>query len=98
MKAILLGSAIASIFINSAGAETCGQLAGNCMKQGGTRDRCFGPAFTGCQKTGTHIGSYSGKVLQARAGTCPANTCAQDGGPDAKDVKTCSAKNCREQK
>jgi hypothetical protein len=100
MKAILLGVAIASILISTAAAETCGQLAENCMKQGGSRDRCYGPAFTGCKKTGTYIGSNSGKTFQARlrSGSCPAGTCAEDGGPDAKDVKNCSAKYCREQK
>ena len=71
MKAILLGLAIVSIFINSAGAETCGQLADNCMKQGGTRERCYSPAFTGCQKTGTHIGFIFGESPSSKSWHVP---------------------------
>ena len=38
-------------------------------------------------------GTASGQA--ATAGKCPNNTCAQDGSGFAKNVKNCSAANCR---
>lgn len=38
-------------------------------------------------------GSASGQA--ATAGKCPNNTCAQDGSGFAKNVKNCSAANCK---
>jgi opacity protein-like surface antigen len=97
MKAALLALVLAGVFAGAAQAETCSQIAANCLKQGGTRDRCHGPALAECQKTGTYVGSYSGKTFTAGgpSGACPAGTCAQDGGPQAKDIKNCRASNCR---
>jgi hypothetical protein len=36
--------------------------------------------------------------MSGKSGTCPAGTCAKNGGSFAKDVKYCTAFNCRRAK
>ena len=45
-------------------------------------------AFNANQSGG--LASYS----RGMAGTCPAGTCAQNGGKQAKNLKNCAAANC----
>jgi len=51
--------------VATASATTCEQFAANCMKKGGVRTLCYGPALTNCKKTLVYVGPYTGNVVQA---------------------------------
>lgn len=70
--AYLTGACLAGALVvatTAADAASCRHLAENCMKNGGTRDRCFAPAVLAhCKKTCEMIGPYTGKVFVATSG------------------------------
>ena len=67
IAACLAGALV--VAATTADAASCRRLAENCMKNGGTKDRCFAPAVLAhCKKTCEMIGPYTGKVFVATTG------------------------------
>ncbi len=72
IKGLILASSIAVVGMlaaNAASAASCTSFAQGCMKNGGTKDVCYGSALNKCEQTGQYIGPYSGKVFQASVKT-----------------------------
>src|SRR5581483_8424763 len=68
----------ATLISGPARAVTCQERASNCMKNGGTKDVCYGAALASCKRTCTYVGAYSGKSFPA-SGDCGSAAKAKKG-------------------
>lgn len=65
----LAAACVALAWTNGAHAASCNDLANNCMRSGGTKDRCFAAdVMANCRNTCVMIGPYSGKPFKATSG------------------------------
>ena len=68
---VLLAIGFLTVFVMltpDSNAATCEQHAANCMKNGGTKDKCYGAGVTTCKRTCAYVGHYSGKTFTATSG------------------------------
>jgi hypothetical protein len=72
---------VIALFADAAHAETCGERAAACMRNGGTKEVCYGAALASCKRSCTYVGPYTGKSFPA-SGDCGSAT---KGKKDAKN-------------
>lgn len=66
---VLVAAGFLWFLVDSANAASCTDLANNCMRNGGVKDRCFAAdVMARCKSTCVMIGPYSGKAFKATSG------------------------------
>jgi hypothetical protein len=101
LRKVTLAAVLLLGFTTAAAATTCKQRADNCERNQGGPGCHDAARMAACAKNKLYIApsgrswEADGTPAQSTGGVCPAGTCAQDGTNLARDVKNCSAANCR---